>query len=213
MIEIANISVRQASREDNPAIAALLVQLYHAEAPGALTGPLDGQRQLLRFVLDQGGIALTRRCYIAVGQDGQAIGTASLRLPMDPATASLPPGMLRMAVRLLGWGGALRMFGRLIQAAFTPDSSQPPDAAFIHSVVVDARYRSLGVGRLLMAEVERRAHDAGMRATRLRVVVGNRRARYLYQRLGYQIIGRSPRWLDWATFPTEIMQKQLAGKE
>jgi RimJ/RimL family protein N-acetyltransferase len=56
-------------------------------------------------------------------------------------------------------------------------------------------------------EDEVRQH--GVETVQLRVVVGNHGARRLYERLGYTMIGRTPRWLDWATFPTELMEKRL----
>ncbi|MCC6260073.1 MAG: hypothetical protein IT311_04340, partial [Anaerolineales bacterium] len=45
------ITVRPANVEDIPALADLLVQLYAAELPGALTAPFAQQSRLLQFTL------------------------------------------------------------------------------------------------------------------------------------------------------------------
>lgn len=204
-------SVRPATSDDIPTIAGLLVQLYHAELPGALIGPPAGQLALMRYTLDNGGPAALRRRYMLLDAEGRVVGMACIRLPRDGQNAVVPAGTLRKSVELLGAGNAFRMIGTLVRGSFALEAPQALATAYIHSVVIDAAQRGRGLGGILMSEIERIAAAEGMRSAQLRVVVSNHRARQLYLRLGYRVISRTPRVMDWLTFPTELLSKQLTS--
>lgn len=68
--------------------------------------------------------------------------------------------------------------------------------ARLHSIVVDASARGLGVGERLLRRAEREARAAGADRLALEVRVGNAAAIALYERTGYERIGRIPRYYE-----------------
>jgi ribosomal-protein-alanine N-acetyltransferase len=97
------------------------------------------------------------------------------RLVADPSTlaaAALDPA-----------NGLLRGFALARLAA---------DEAEILTIAVEAGWRGRGVGRALMAEMLRRAANAGARAMFLEVDEDNAAALALYRRLGFVKVGERP---------------------
>ncbi len=201
-------TVRPARFSDIAALAVLQTQLYHTEAPGALHGPLDRQHALLRYVLEGDPRGLRRR-YIWPDAHDLPIATASIHLPSDLIIGFTPPGTMQRAFGLLGIADTLRLIGTLLRVSLASNGPSNRRAAYIHSVVVDEQWRGQGIGRALMLAMEDEVRQHGVDTVQLRVVIGNRGARHLYERLGYKVIGRTPRWLDRVTFPTELMEKHL----
>ncbi|MBX0329878.1 GNAT family N-acetyltransferase [Oscillochloris sp. ZM17-4] len=205
---IANtITLRPAAPEDAGAVADLLVQLYHTEAPGVLRGARSGQAQLLQHVLANELSAGGGR-YVAANS-GTIVGSASLRRASGPADAALPPGSLRVAIATIGLGDTLRLVLSALRASLTSDVSLRPGECYIYSVVVDEPARGRGVGAAMMTQIEGAARHLGARSALLRVVVGNEPARRLYLRLGYRVVSRTPPILDRVALPTELMRKEL----
>lgn len=203
------VTLRPATPADAPAMAELIVQLYHAEVPGVLSGPSDGQLRLFRYLIEYELAHSARGRYLATSASGQIVGTASLRHAGEAGGSVLPPGIIGMAAQSLGWIDTLRMLGNLARASLLTETPLRPGEAYIYSVAVLEGLRGRGIGRQLMEQVEEQARKAGAYATLLRVIVGNQGARRLYTRLGYRTIGRTPVWADWLTFPTELMRKEL----
>jgi ribosomal protein S18 acetylase RimI-like enzyme len=96
------------------------------------------------------------------------------------------------------------------------DFRDDPDAGRIWLLAVHETLQSLGIGRRLVAALERRILAEGRRTARLLVEHDNQRARALYARLGYADVGST---LDgWPvsggrTFVTvsTVMQRALPG--
>lgn len=210
MLETNTFTIRPSRGEDIPAVADLLLQLYHAEIPGALRGPMEGQRTLMRHILGRGRAALFRQ-YVAVDRQGAVLATASLRLGYDRVLGDLPERTLSIMFREIGLFNGLRLFGLLLRRSLTPDLPLAAQSAFLHSVVVDQRMRGQGLGTWLIQSIEQIAFHDGARTMQLRVVVGNHDAKRLYQHLGYRVIGRTPPVLGWITIPTELMHKTLVS--
>ncbi|KAB8144333.1 GNAT family N-acetyltransferase [Chloroflexia bacterium SDU3-3] len=205
----APLTFRPAQPEDIPALAGLLVQLYNAELPGALHGPPEGQRRLMRYTLEQGEGALFRR-YVAVASDGQLVGTGSYRLARDKVFSPAPPGTVRRSVSELGLGNTAFLFMMLLRAGLVAESQLGNDGAYIHSLVVDERARGSGVGAWMLGQIERLAAADGASAAHLRVIVANARALPFYQRLGYRATARTSPLIGWATYPCDYMTKALS---
>lgn len=203
------LALRPANRADVPVLARLLVQLYHAELPGTLRGPADGQHALLAYTLERGSASLFRR-YVAVDQHDKPLATASFRLARDRVVNVVPSGTMRQAFRQLGAGNALRLFALLLSSAFTPDITLPPDGAYLHSIVVEQEQRGRGVGAWLVGAVEELARAEGARTVYLRVVVGNGSARRLYERLGYRVVSRTPPLISTVAVATDLMVRSIA---
>ena len=117
--------------------------------------------------------------------------------------------MIQRAFTLLSFANTMRLVGTLLRLSLASNGPSNRRAAYIHSVVVDERMRGHGIGRVLMLAMEDEARQHGIEMVQLRVVIGNHRARHLYEQLGYEVVGRTPRWLDRVTFPTELMEKHL----
>ncbi|HYF66055.1 MAG TPA: GNAT family N-acetyltransferase [Herpetosiphonaceae bacterium] len=203
------ITLRPATPADMGAVAALLVQLYAAEIPGALTGPPPAQRALLRYTLEAENHAGLRGRYVAEAGSGALVGSAGVRLPGAPPVQRAPAGTIRMAYTLLGYANATRMVGTLARSMLAHAPALPAGHAYVHGVVVDERQRGRGLGLAIMQRVEDELRQAGVAGVQLQVVIDNAGASRLYERLGYRVVGRSPRWLDRLTFPTNTMAKEL----
>lgn len=205
----SSITLRPATSADSAAVAALLVQLYAAEIPGALTGPLPAQRALLRYTLEAENHAGLRGRYVVEDASGALVGSAGVRLPSTPSVQRAPAGTIRMAYTLLGYANATRMVGTLARSMVAHAPPLPAGHAYVHGVVVDAQQRGRGLGLAIMERLEENLRQAGVAGVQLQVIIDNASARRLYERLGYRVVGRSPRWLDRLTFPTNTMLKAL----
>jgi ribosomal protein S18 acetylase RimI-like enzyme len=206
---LSPITLRPATPEDSAAVAALLVQLYAAEIPGALSGPLPAQRALLRYTLQAENYAGLRGRYVAEDSSGSIVGAAGVRLPSEPSVQRAPAGTIRMAYTLLGYANATRMVGTLARSLVAHAPPLPAGHAYVHGVVVDQEQRGRGLGLAIMQRLEDQLRDTGLAGVQLQVIIDNTSARRLYERLGYRVVGRSPRWLDRLTFPTNTMAKAL----
>jgi ribosomal protein S18 acetylase RimI-like enzyme len=109
-----------------------------------------------------------------------------------------------MAYTLLGYANATRMVGTLARSMVAHAPPLPAGHAYVHGVVVDQEQRGRGLGQAIMQGLEGQLREAGLAG-----VIDNTSARRLYERLGYRVVGRSPRWLDRLTFPTNTMLKAL----
>src|SRR5688572_20953257 len=101
------ITLRPAGLADAAAVAALLVQLYHAEAPGVLRGPGERHVRLFRHLIEYEIARGMGGRYVAADAAGRVVGSASLRSPAIPAEAGLPPGVLGAALGTVGLGDTL----------------------------------------------------------------------------------------------------------
>lgn len=68
------------------------------------------------------------------------------------------------------------------------------DEAHIGTIAIDAPYRRLGLGRLLLADSLLDAYRSGIQQSFLEVRRGNQPAITLYEQFGFQIAGIRPRY-------------------
>ncbi|CAN5721012.1 GNAT family N-acetyltransferase [soil metagenome] len=203
------ITVRPAQRADLPIVADLLIQLYAAELPGALNGPMTGQQRLMRFTLEANDMQGLHRRYVACTADGLVVATAALEVPDEAPYARAPTGTIGAARRFIGARATARLLLTVAQSLIGASFQRPVDAVFIHSVVVDARQRGQGIGRTLMQAIEQIALAQGYPAALLQVLAANQPARQLYRQCGYTDIWQSPSWASLLSWPSYIMQKKL----
>jgi ribosomal protein S18 acetylase RimI-like enzyme len=111
--------------------------------------------------------------------DGQVAGLA----------LSYPSG-IPMALQLLRISGLVE-FIRFVRNALPLSQIAEAGAGeqFINNVAVLPNFQGQGVGSQLLAFVEDRAITTGLGMSSLCVDIDNERARRLYERLGYQVIG------------------------
>lgn len=87
------------------------------------------------------------------------------------------------------------------------------DEAHIATLAVDSAHRRQGIGRLLMQAGMRAAYAEGARLYHLEVRAGNLAAQKMYFDLGYEIVGRRPRYYKDNGEDALLMTLNLTGLE
>jgi ribosomal protein S18 acetylase RimI-like enzyme len=86
------------------------------------------------------------------------------------------------------WPATLRIFRT--GADLTP--MPPPESLYVDALATDARFRRRGVGRALLDEACRLAHEAGLQAVALDTAATNAAAQALYEGCGFSVTERRP---------------------
>lgn len=120
-----------------------------------------------------GLVALENRCFAA-----DRLSRRSFRKLIGSPTAAL---------RLVARAGRIAGYALLFFRAGS-------GVGRLYSVAVDPDHRGTGLGALLIGDCETAAHARGSRSLRLEVREDNAGAIRLYRRLGYEPIGRYPRY-------------------
>ncbi|MGR3466678.1 MAG: GNAT family N-acetyltransferase [Shimia sp.] len=160
-------------REDEREAAAALFWEAFGPKLGRLMGPDDRARAFLAEAI--------RPTHAIAARDGGAlIGLAGLK----DRTGGFVGG---------GWGEMWRHYGAsaLWRGPLLDSLDRPlaPGQLLMDGLCVTARARSGGVGAALLGAIEAHARGIGCHTVRLDVVDGNDRARALYERLGYRVVG------------------------
>lgn len=206
---IETVTLRPATAADAESLAGLVLQLYHAEAPQMLRAPREGQLQLFRHLSEYELAGGARGRFLAVDAMGHLLGSVSLRFASDAMYATMPPGLLSLAIRLIGPLDTMRLLASVLRASLASEVALRSGECYVYSVVVDEAARGRGIGQTMMEQVEGYARRAGAHTTLLRVLTSNQRARRLYERLGYRVVARTPALLRWLGLPSDLMRKQL----
>ncbi len=209
---MSTIRVRPAHADDLPAIAQLLMQLYAAELPGALSGSVIGQQRVLQFTLAANNQRGLHRRYVAYNEAGAVVATAAMEVPGEAPYERAPDGTIGLAFKEMGYGATARLLLVVAQSMIGGYRQTLPDAVFLHSVVVDERQRGQGIGRILMKALEDQAGAEGYSSVLLQVLAANQPARHLYAHLGYQQIWQSPSWSRLLAWPSYVLQKQVSNR-
>lgn len=69
------------------------------------------------------------------------------------------------------------------------DKEAFPKEWYLDSIVVHKKYRGLGIGSILLKEMDHLAINAGYRTIGLNVDIGNPKAKKLYSSIGYKKVG------------------------
>ncbi|RRR74268.1 MAG: GNAT family N-acetyltransferase [Candidatus Viridilinea halotolerans] len=206
---IPMLTLRPAQATDGLALAALIVQLFQSEMPGVLRGAPDAQVALFRYMLEHELLSGVTGRYLALNEQEQVVGTASLRLGTDSATVPLPRHLLAVLRRSLGLGDSLRFAVALLRGSLSGETPLRHGEGYIYSVVVNGALRGQGVGGMMMAQLEATAREAGVHEALLRVLLTNRRAHNFYLRQGYQVIAQPAAWVRWFGAPSVLLRKQI----
>ncbi len=206
-------TVRPATQADIPDLARLIVELYQAEMPGVLTGPVEKQIELLRFTLEANGDKAVHHRYVLCNERGMVIGTGMIEFPGNGRFERAPNGTVATAFRTLGVFPALRLFSAVARTLFGVYRHTDPHSALIHTVVVTGSERSRGAGAILMHDLECTIREHGYARARLQVLAWNTRAQRFYQRLGYTAIWRLSGWRALLSWPSVVMEKALENRQ
>ena len=205
-----SFSIRPAVQADTLALSRLVIQLYAAELPGALTGPIDGQEALFRFTLEANGENALKNRYVMCDENGNILATGMIQFSDEPTFERAPDGTVSNAFRLLGTPAALKLFLTVARSLIGVQKHEDMESALIHSVVVDQNLRGKGIGVQLMTHLEERIRKHGVKKSRLQVLEDNISAVPFYQKLGYKQISKSPWWVSLLSWSSLGMEKDLA---
>jgi GNAT superfamily N-acetyltransferase len=208
-VQTMAFTVRPATQADIPDLARLIVELYQAEMPGALTGPVEKRIELLRFTLEANGDKAVHHRYVLCNERGMVIGTGMIECPGNGRFERAPSGTVATAFRTLGVFPALRLFGVVARTLFGVYRHTDPQSALIHTVVVTRSERSNGAGAVLMHALESAIREFGYTRARLQVLAWNTGAQRFYERLGYTAIWRLSGWRVLLSWPSVVMEKAL----
>jgi ribosomal protein S18 acetylase RimI-like enzyme len=203
-------TVRPATGADIPALARLIVELYHAELPGLLSGSQRGQEQLLDYTLRTNGEAALNNRFVVCDEQQHVVGTGMVQFPTEPAYERAPQGTIAVALRELGVVPTLKLAMAVVRTLFGVYRHTNPHSALIHSVVVSAAVRGKGAGQQLMSALEAQIQVRGLERSRLQVLKHNTAAQRFYQRLGYREIWRLDGWHARLGWPSLVMEKVLS---
>ncbi len=84
------------------------------------------------------------------------------------------------------------------------------DESHLFLLAVATRMQRTGIGRALLAWLEKSCRTAGMRHIRVEVRVGNRNARKFYERAGFRFVGQVAGYYDRHE-PAVVMAKSLVN--
>lgn len=205
-------TVRPAVETDLRELARLLVELYQSELPGALTGPVEKQAELMRFTLEANGDRALQHRYVLCTDDGTIIGTGMIEFPGNGHFNRAPNGTIAAAIRALGAFRAARLFGTVARSLFGVYHHTDTQSALIHSLVIAAHERNRGAGTALMDHLEHTIHERKYTRARLQVLAWNTGAQRFYARRGYTEIWRLSGWRAMLSWPSVVMEKNLVDK-
>jgi ribosomal protein S18 acetylase RimI-like enzyme len=182
------VRVRKARQDDVAAVA----QLLHESAPEIYDRFLAGRERAMA-TLEQafgepGNVASREVVWVAELDGRPAAAMAAFPLSEGSVRAR---AFLRLALRSVPawrWGRTLRLFARS-----GPASAERDRALYIDSLATETELRRRGAARALLAEAEREAQAAGLRAVTLDTTLDNDVARALYRSAGYdEVAYRAP---------------------
>lgn len=204
-----SFSIRPAVQADASALSRLVTQLYAAELPGALTGPIEGQEALFRFTLEANGENALKNRHVMGDENGNILATGMIQFSDEPTFERAPNGTVSNAFRLLGTPAALKLFLTVARSLIGVQQHKDMESALIHSVVVEQSLRGKGVGVQLMTHLEERIREHGVKKSRLQVLEDNTAAVLFYQKLGYKQVWKSPWWVSMLSWSSLGMEKDL----
>jgi len=101
--------------------------------------------------------------------------------------------------------------GRVVgQVDLRPKSGRQKHVGTL-GITIRSGYRDIGIGAELMKEAEAQARRLGLKVLTLEVFSSNSRARHVYEKAGYHVVGRVPKAIlkDGEYVDSLIMAKEL----
>lgn len=165
-------------------MAALYWEAFAAKLSFAMGPPAKAQR----FLVDQ---LDPDYALVARNRDGAVLGVAGFKT----AKGALVGGGMRDLARVYGWPATL--WRAPLLGLLERDVAQ--DVLLMDGICVTAQARGLGLGSALLQAIKDEARARGLTSIRLDVIDTNPRARALYERRGFEAVGREDlgplRWI------------------
>ena len=169
------IRIERGFHESERALAAHLFWQAFSAKLGKVMGPEARALRFFEAAMDP-AFALAAR-----DDDGALLGLAGFKT----AQGGLVAGELQDLAQVYGWFGALWR-GMLLGAL---ERDVKPDVFQMDGIFVDASARGRGVGTALLQAVLQEAAQRGLAEVQLDVIDSNPRARALYERVGFKVVG------------------------
>lgn len=158
------------------------VALYWQAFGGKLGRVLGPEARALAFLRD---VIRPEQAIVAISRHGPLLGLGGFRLPAGPFAGGTPADLRRH------YGAAGALWRAAVLGRLADDG--PDDGCFlIDGLCVAPELRGQGVGTALVGALCGEARRRGYGAVRLDVVDTNRRARALYERLGFAVVRETP---------------------
>jgi GNAT superfamily N-acetyltransferase len=207
-MEAEQFTVRLAGPDEDPAIAALVVEGFVDKFRSIYGRRMDRSVKIMekwiRLEHASGGVtSLVIEGYAAADLAGSVgIRTAESREDV------LARGLWRIFTRNLGFPRAVWATTLLSYPRYSSTSSE----AYIERLVVSPDFRRQGMARLLLAAAEDFARDAGKKSVGLHVSGNNLPALLLYENEGYEEVSRQHSYVtgyflnirDWLYLKKEL---------
>jgi len=180
--------LRPATDSDAHDIASMLVEAFADKFQIIFGSHLEEGRRAVAAELRlrvQGGCL--EGTFVALEQK-QVVGVVACRTTETPSAPLLP--LLRAFWQEIGpWGMARSLVGLALLGG-----KLAPDECYIDYLAVQAEWRRQGIGTALLHQAQEYARSQGKRRLTLTVSARNDHAIRLYQRLGFECVGkkRSP---------------------
>ncbi len=185
-MEAEQFTVRLAGPEEDPAIAALVVEGFIDKFRPVFGGRMDRSEKIMEKWIGlehaSGGVTSLVVEGFAAGEIAGSVGIRSA----DSREDVLARGLWRNLERNLGLPRALWATTLLSYPRYSTTSSE----AYIERLVVSPDFRRQGMARLLLTAAEDLARDAGKITVGLHVSGTNLAALRLYEDEGYEEISR-----------------------
>jgi GNAT superfamily N-acetyltransferase len=185
-MEAEQFTVRLAGPDEDPAIAALVVEGFLDKFRPVFGRRMDRSVKIMERWISlehaSGGIITLVIEGFGVGELAGSVGVRTA----DSRDDILARGLWRTLNRNLGFPRALWATTLLSYPRYTPTSSE----AYIERLVVSPDFRRQGIARRLLAAAEDLARDAGKETVGLHVSGNNLPALRLYEGAGYEEISR-----------------------
>ncbi len=190
-MEAEQFTVRLAEPEDDPAIAALVVEGFLDKFRPVFGGRMDRSVKIMEKWVDlehaSGGVT----SLVTEGfTDGELAGSVGVRTGASREDI-LARGLWRTLTRNLGTLRALWATTLLSYPRYSSKSSE----AYIERLVVAPAFQRQGMARLLLATAEDFARDASKETVGLHVSGDNLAALRLYEAEGYEEVSRQSSFL------------------
>ena len=83
-----------------------------------------------------------------------------------------------------------------------------PDEADMMNLAVDEKYRRMGIGKALVAQLLEKLQARAVRSLTLEVRISNQPAISLYERMGFSAVGKRPRYYQKPREDALILRKE-----
>lgn len=188
---VEKYTIRQATPEDDAAIAALVVDGFMEAFKPAFGSRLDRaipiMQEWVRLEHAAGGV---KSLVMESAPERVIVASIGIRVK-DSAEEILSRGLWRALHRNLGLIRSLWATTLLSHPSYFPK----PTEAYIERLTVSPAYRRQGAARGLLAAAEELGRDHGKRAAALHVSCVNEPALRLYESEGYREVSRQRSWI------------------